>query len=315
MCNLALASRGSLVLDPCAGTGSILLAAAARGAHVVGADIDAHALWGRPAGRAGRKVLGDPGAAARAAAALLPGGAGPAVTAKGAAKYAPGPAGARAAEAAAAASTAGVADNFRAARAAPAALLIADMARLPLRPGLAAVFDAVIADPPYGVRAGGRTQAPRDVEGGAADSTSRGPARSGARFRAGGRPAPTAPYDLGHCMDDLLSTAARLLRRGGRLVFFLPTAVGPLDPALVPAHPALASVAVCEQPLTRWYSRRLVALEKVGDWDPAADAAARASAANAPAYAAVAAVAAGVYGEYAAGGAAGAERKGRSKQR
>ena len=56
MCNLALVRKGSVVLDPCVGTGSILVAAAAAGAHVMGCDIDLFALVGRPwcgSGRSG----------------------------------------------------------------------------------------------------------------------------------------------------------------------------------------------------------------------------------------------------------------------
>jgi tRNA (guanine10-N2)-methyltransferase len=40
MCNLALVRKGSLVYDPFVGTGSILVSAAAWGAHVLGTDID-----------------------------------------------------------------------------------------------------------------------------------------------------------------------------------------------------------------------------------------------------------------------------------
>ena len=56
MCNLALVKKNSVVFDPCVGTGSILVAAAAAGAHVVGCDIDFFALVGRPAARAARPL-------------------------------------------------------------------------------------------------------------------------------------------------------------------------------------------------------------------------------------------------------------------
>ncbi len=69
------------------------------------------------------------------------------------------------------------------------------------------VLDAVICDPPYGVRAGGRKVAPRpDIcvpEG-------------KAHFPV------TEPYLMGECLRDLLDSAARLLRLGGRLSFFIP---------------------------------------------------------------------------------------------
>ena len=69
------------------------------------------------------------------------------------------------------------------------------------------MLDAVICDPPYGVRAGGRKVAPRPeirvLEG-------------RAHFPV------TEPYLMGECLRDLLDSAARLLRLGGRLCFFIP---------------------------------------------------------------------------------------------
>ncbi len=51
----------------------------------------------------------------------------------------------------------------------------------------------------------------------------------------------------GECARDLLDTAARLLRPGGRLVFFMPAAPGAGGAGDAPAHPALALVSSCEQ--------------------------------------------------------------------
>ena len=69
------------------------------------------------------------------------------------------------------------------------------------------VLDAVICDPPYGVRAGGRKVAPRPE----------------IRVPEGRAHFPvTEPYLMGECLRDLLDSAARLLRLGGRLSFFIP---------------------------------------------------------------------------------------------
>lgn len=64
------------------------------------------------------------------------------------------------------------------------------------------MFDAVIGDPPYGVRAGGRKSSAREVT---------------IRDRATHIPA-TDPYSLGECLRDLLDLAAQTLvvREGGR---------------------------------------------------------------------------------------------------
>lgn len=74
----------------------------------------------------------------------------------------------------------------------------ADLHRLPFRPGLEEVLDAIVCDPPYGVRAGGRKTAPRDYT----------PRNRETHIAA------TDPYLLGECLRDLLGAAARLLRVG-----------------------------------------------------------------------------------------------------
>lgn len=56
----------------------------------------------------------------------------------------------------------------------------------------------------------------------------------------------TAPYSLAETLADLLHMAARLLKLGGRLVFFIPSPPGS-EPAFVPSHPALQLVANSEQ--------------------------------------------------------------------
>ena len=348
MCNLALVRKGSLVLDPCVGTGSILVAAAAAGAHVMGCDIDHFALVGRPAARAARPLKKPAGTTG------VPHEKGR----HGAARYAKGDEGRAAAAAAVAEASVGLLDNFEAYDfPSPAGVLVADMSRLPFRRGRGAsssprssssscssssssspqcfegAFDAIIADPPYGVRAGGRKQAVVVGGGGeknggdcggdreeeaeeeegtrapppTASSSSHQhqrhgsrPARANARFRAEGAPAPTAPYELGECLWDLLRLAASSLSVGGRLVFFLPARPGS-GPEALPQHPCLRVVADCEQPLTRWYCRRLISMEKWRWFDGGAEAEealARASVCNALAFAAATAVASGAYGEF-----------------
>jgi predicted RNA methylase len=55
--SLLQVSRSSLVLDPYVGTGSILIAAAARGAHTMGCDIDVRVLkHGRKCPKTGKQV-------------------------------------------------------------------------------------------------------------------------------------------------------------------------------------------------------------------------------------------------------------------
>lgn len=53
----------------------------------------------------------------------------------------------------------------------------------------------------------------------------------------------TQPYTLGECLRDLLELSARLLVRGGRLVYFLPATPDTYNEADIPQHPALQLVA------------------------------------------------------------------------
>jgi tRNA (guanine10-N2)-methyltransferase len=105
MCNHGHVRPGSFVLDPFAGTGSILVAAASYGARVLGCDIDMRVL------RDGK------------------------IDSKGA--------------------SCNVYTNFRDyGLGDPAGLVRCDNSHPPWRPHLQAVVDAILTDPPYGVRAG-----------------------------------------------------------------------------------------------------------------------------------------------------------------
>lgn len=68
-------------------------------------------------------------------------------------------------------------------------------------------MDAIVTDPPYGVRAGARKSVHLPHK-------TRVPGRD--HFPH------TDPYTLAECLADLLESAARMLRLGGRLVYFLP---------------------------------------------------------------------------------------------
>ena len=226
MCNMGHARPGALVFDPFVGTGSILLAAALRGALTMGTDIDVKVLReGKPDVHNGRKRSDDR------------------VT---------------------------VWSNFAdAGLTPPLALLRADLAAPPFRgPGaLSGWAHALICDPPYGVRAGGR--------------------------KSGGRKAVIKPipdhlreehipscgfYPMAECMADLLDTAAHSLVINGRLVYFFPVALAEDCDEVLPRHPCLELVSNCRQVLNGTFSRRLITMRKVRDWYPGAKAEAHAEA-------------------------------------
>ena len=89
--------------------------------------------------------------------------------------------------------------------------LVCDLAHHPWRQ--AELFDAIICDPPYGIRAGAKKIGKR--EGDSADvPRSSNPV---------GKYPETVPYEMDQVIVDLLDFASFALVPGGRLVFWLPT--------------------------------------------------------------------------------------------
>ena len=199
MTNLAHVQKGSIVIDPFVGTGSILLSCALRGAYCVGTDIDIRVLRGKGANQT-------------------------------------------------------VFSNFQQYGLPRPELIRSDNALYhrhyrtdhPL-------YDAIVTDPPYGIRAGAR--------------------RSGARQpvdipdeRRHDHIPQTKPYAVSDVMADLVDMAARTLVKGGRLVYIIPS-MQDFDPAAdLPRHPCLKTTHICYQPLSLELGRRMVAMEKIADY-------------------------------------------------
>ncbi|KXN90848.1 tRNA (guanine(10)-N2)-methyltransferase [Leucoagaricus sp. SymC.cos] len=84
------------------------------------------------------------------------------------------------------------------------------------------LFDAIVTDPPYGVRAGakrlGRKKELSEYKKALYLHHSQGPRPDDQPYIP-----PTKPYELSNLARDLVLLARYLLRPGGRLVFFLPT--------------------------------------------------------------------------------------------
>ncbi|TDL24257.1 tRNA guanosine-2'-O-methyltransferase [Rickenella mellea] len=91
-----------------------------------------------------------------------------------------------------------------------------DVTRNPWRCG--ALFDAIVTDPPYGVRAGAKRLGRKNPE-------KRVDIRTAGREAHAADPCipPTKPYELSHLVVDLILFARYMLKPNGRLVFFLPT--------------------------------------------------------------------------------------------
>ncbi|KAI9071479.1 hypothetical protein K1719_046556 [Acacia pycnantha] len=143
----------------------------------------------------------------------------------------------------------------------PIGLLRADNNLPPWRPGLKEVFDAIICDPPYGVRAGGRKSGGRKLLKGVVE-----PYTVPDDKRTDHIPS-TAAYSLVECVHDLLDLAARMLVPGGRLVFFYPV-LREDDSAEThfPEHPCFRLISSSEQILSSRYSRVLLTMVKTSPY-------------------------------------------------
>lgn len=136
-----------------------------------------------------------------------------------------------------------------------------DLAHHPWRTK-AKLFDAIVCDPPYGVREGAKKITPTN------DSPFK---RYIVKpdiliiYRNGELRYPKMePYNMANIIVDLIELSALHLKVGGRLVFWLPTVNEFNVNQDIPSHPALVLVSSSEQVFGKW-SRRLITMEKVSD--------------------------------------------------
>eukprot|EP00727_Mastigamoeba_balamuthi_P012737 m51a1_g8086 hypothetical protein (527) ;mRNA; r:36628-38940 len=228
MANQALVCPGSLVYDPFAGTGSLVLACAQFGAMGLGSDISGNVLRGLEGPAAAKAKAGAGGAAVEQQ--RMP----------------------------------NVRSNFAqyGLEGRLLDLLVLDHSRRPLRS--CELLDAIVCDPPYGVRAGARKVGKKEKS-----------TRKGSRAPEGATKhiSQCVNYDVPEMLVDLLDSAAENIAVGGRLVFWLPTTVDYSDEDL-PTHPCFRLVSNSLQQITLSWGRRLVTMQKVCAYDPAAHAAA-----------------------------------------
>ncbi|KAI8371990.1 S-adenosyl-L-methionine-dependent methyltransferase [Choanephora cucurbitarum] len=121
-------------------------------------------------------------------------------------------------------------------------------------------LDAIVTDPPYGVRAGAKKLGRNDGK----ELTMRTYDGVPMHTREDYYP-PTKPYEMSEVLQDLLDFAAQNLTLGGRLVYWLPTVVDEYSNEDVPQHPCMILVSNSEQNFGQW-SRRLITMEKTKDW-------------------------------------------------
>ncbi|EIW82661.1 RNA methylase [Coniophora puteana RWD-64-598 SS2] len=130
-----------------------------------------------------------------------------------------------------------------------------DVTRNPWRTG--GLFDAIVTDPPYGVRAGAKRLGRK---------TNREDKHTFVGPRAADEPyiPPTKPYELSALASDLVRLARYLLKPGGRLVFFLPTVTDEYRPVDIESMmcDGMELVANSLQDFGSW-GRRLITIKKM----------------------------------------------------
>ncbi len=124
-------------------------------------------------------------------------------------------------------------------------VVAADFAYPPWRPTF--LFDAIISDPPYGIRESSQHKSRRQGDKTDDDDQNSAPEK----------------YDLTSIYVDLLNFANVYLRVGGRLVFWMPTHIVTYDESLLPTHPCFKLFSNDEQQLNRTVSRRLLTMVKI----------------------------------------------------
>lgn len=133
-----------------------------------------------------------------------------------------------------------------------------DVTNHPWRCG--SLFDAIITDPPYGVRAGAKRLGRKKIR---EDRLQLAIPRPNEPYIP-----PTKPYELSQLIADLVLLARYLLRSGGRLVFFLPTVSDEYAPPDINAVlcEGMELVANSLQDFGSW-GRRLITIKKTAHTD------------------------------------------------
>ncbi|XP_053374550.1 tRNA (guanine(10)-N2)-methyltransferase homolog [Mercenaria mercenaria] len=118
------------------------------------------------------------------------------------------------------------------------------------------LFDAIITDPPYGIREGAKKVGTQTVD-----------VTIDEDLKTSGNHYPQRlDYHLSDIFKDLLNFSAKYLHKNGRLVYWFPVSIQTYTEENIPTHPCLQMVHNCEQKLNTRLSRRLITMEKVKDF-------------------------------------------------
>ncbi|EPY53744.1 tRNA (guanine-N2-)-methyltransferase catalytic subunit Trm11 [Schizosaccharomyces cryophilus OY26] len=128
-----------------------------------------------------------------------------------------------------------------------------DVTNCPLRQNF--LVDAIVCDPPYGVRAGAKKIA-KSSSGSSSPSQSTSDSTSTSHYPK------LEQYQISDMVFDLICFAAMHLVDYGRLVLWLPTITEEYSIEDIPRHPCLSLIFNSVQPFTHW-SRRLLTFERL----------------------------------------------------
>ncbi|KAJ6259106.1 hypothetical protein Dda_6003 [Drechslerella dactyloides] len=115
------------------------------------------------------------------------------------------------------------------------------------------IFDAILCDPPYGVREGLKVLGSRDPSRPKQPTIIDGIAQHTLK----GYIPPKRPYSFDAMMNDIMNFASTHLVARGRLCIWLPTADEDFHEFTIPSHRNLKLESVCVQNFNKW-SRRLI---------------------------------------------------------
>ncbi|OEU12774.1 hypothetical protein FRACYDRAFT_244047 [Fragilariopsis cylindrus CCMP1102] len=227
MTSLGKVTTESIVYDPFVGTGSILLACAMRGAYCIGSDIDIRVLRGRGGNQTIWKNFDH---------YKLPR---PEIVRSDNALYH------RHYRHHRPTTTTHISSSTTATTTTATTTNIAPH-----------LYDAIICDPPYGIRAGARQT------GSKLDNP-----RPVLEENRHNHIAQTKTYSVSDVMSDLLDVAASTLKVGGRLVYIIPSFRDFEEDRDLPRHDCLELIDSCFQPFSNDLGRRIVAMKKIIDYD------------------------------------------------
>ncbi|TKA57830.1 hypothetical protein B0A53_00979 [Rhodotorula sp. CCFEE 5036] len=142
-----------------------------------------------------------------------------------------------------------------------------DMTQHPWRTG--ELFDAIVTDPPYGVRAGAKRLGREEGEREVLPQIIAGREHEGYHHQFHDYVPPSVGWPMEEVISTLITYALYLLRPGGRLVFFLPTDSAVYEDVDIPVVPGLRTISNSPQQFGKW-ARRLITMEKTteteGEW-------------------------------------------------